>query len=733
MKIKKISNIFAMLFILVFTSCGDLFMRKQEAENTFEQFQQCKMDTSALSEILDRKIKPELKCLEKNLNLFINVVKTDRPGNLSLKELKLYIDKHIKDIDADVIKAIDVLFELNSVLLGDDKNYISRKNVKNLIDIFVEFNDVMVDNQVVQYFKDQENLNFKEYKFRRSQIFEAINYISKKLIKLPTPHENMAKINIINTINTFKKESNAQTISKISRFMFFKRVFLGGEKDFLTAMEAKNLVAVLSDLTTVVYDLTHLGSIDDLVENEEEFLITLTNIFSLVDNSLTIQNDSEVLMSYKEFTSLVNSFAPDYSEYLKYKDNILKTKKIILGNDSEDFTFSDIKNLISNTILANLKKGLFFYRTYKLNQQVLEQGEELAFEIPSYVLEGKGESSYLKEFNRILKSYRFIKGKNIAPFYQKFVKRDPLGIFAISFVEEIVLKVIKYYGVVEKSSNAGHHLTHENIKRMLEDFKAVLVGEGIIHPKRLNKTAGTIFLMSGIFQSNSDGDYFIERDELVQFVSTIKTSLDIQNVLLKNLNQYCDVDVKNRFSAECFRRSFLTLLKESKKDSNELSVYFPKLIEFMNKLDSDNQVKYLKSIEKFSRNCMEYNGKEIKMYPEDIFLIFGGLQSVEQTMIRFDEDENNLLELSEIDNAFAVYQNSVLEMLPDQQLRRFAKTFFLYMIRHKKIPEKDLSFYSFLATSKKYTPADRFTLAAIIQTLSELSKEQPYPCHTLVD
>ena len=99
----------ALMFIL--TSCGDLFMRSKSNDTISTPFATCSLDTDALAQIFSKNIEGDIICLEENLNLFIGVVKTDRPGNLSLKELKKYIANQLPHVDEETISALEAIFE----------------------------------------------------------------------------------------------------------------------------------------------------------------------------------------------------------------------------------------------------------------------------------------------------------------------------------------------------------------------------------------------------------------------------------------------------------------------------------------------------------------------------------------------------------------------------------------------------------------------------------------------
>ena len=142
-------SILLLLMGFMLTSCGDIFMKKSEDNGTsMNQFATRKLDPKALAHIFTKNINGDLLALEENLNLFIDVVKTDRPGNLSLRELKIYIKENVKDVDPEVIEALASIFEINSLIFGDDKEYINKKNVRNLTQLLIDINKSVVDNNV---------------------------------------------------------------------------------------------------------------------------------------------------------------------------------------------------------------------------------------------------------------------------------------------------------------------------------------------------------------------------------------------------------------------------------------------------------------------------------------------------------------------------------------------------------------------------------------------------------
>ena len=78
---KYFKSIFVLLPLLAMYSCGDIFTNNDEGagRDGFTQFAVCDLDVDAFSYILERDISQEITCLKENLDLFIKIVKTDKP------------------------------------------------------------------------------------------------------------------------------------------------------------------------------------------------------------------------------------------------------------------------------------------------------------------------------------------------------------------------------------------------------------------------------------------------------------------------------------------------------------------------------------------------------------------------------------------------------------------------------------------------------------------------------
>ena len=132
----------------------------------------------------------------------------------------------------------------------------------------------------------------------------------------------------------------------------------------------------------------------------------------------------------------------------------------------------------------------------------------------------------------------------------------------------------------------------------------------------------------------------------------------------------------------------------------------------------------------------------------DAFGVFAGLLNIESTLLRFDINDNNILDgtkrYSEVLNAYEeVYQGAIKGLVAKNGgfLEKLAKPIFMYLVKYGKIPDTgnmdSLAHFAkyyvkFLARSKKaHEHADRSTMATILKTLkseSETNKVHPFQC-----
>ncbi len=797
------------LFITLFASCGDAFMKKKSKTESRNQFVQCDMNMKALSLIFEEKIKGDLLCLKENLNLFMDVVKTARPGNLSLVELKLYIKKNIQDIDPSIFDLLDAIFEMNSLVLGDDKKYIKRGNVDKLVELFIGINETVVDNRVVEYYSSKDRVTYQKHNERKAMVFQALSKVGSLIIDISVVNNN--EIDFHTFLGNFEKiETDPDTqkvLKNLTKLLYVKKMFLGGDEKMLNSRELRRLARMLPDIAKVTFDLSNLNKIDHSENEEEEIIETLSvGARSLVKN-LYYQGSDEPIMNFQDIFNTIDIFGTEsVLKWFSYKKEILLAKEVLLETNSEVFSASEVYKLFDDILNKNLEKGVFIYKTYRLNKTQLDSPSIITEDLRNVVDIGPNDSDYMKAMNRIVKKYMFFKGRDPIAKFSRSIKRSPLGILEISFIEDMVRRInagkarqmLRMVGsnisdlqrkiiainnddslsrrekrkaiqpilekieaqnnlrsTVDSRQLSGEGMTQETILALFDDYGKILVAEDLITAKREANTAETITLMTSMFQSQSNGDGFIEVGEMTEFAVELMGGMNTASMGQEYFSKVCENVEPNsnnpaRFMPECFRLNFMEFLEQSQNDV-KLADHLPGLVTYLNDENVDAD-KYLQISEGFTRSCTHFDDGRAVPYTEgEMLLLFTGMFAVEQTFARFDVNNNNILDEEEVSASFVVYEEAIKALIPVDFLKGRAKDFYLYLMKYKALPDvqnvtglrslwraikEGAKFAAFVAKSSrnKSSKADRETIATILKTLSELSPEatkNPFPCELL--
>jgi hypothetical protein len=708
--------------------------KSEENATTLEQFATCTPDPKALAGIFTENVKSDLLCLEKNLNLFIEVVKTDRPGNLSLKELKIYIQKNIKDIDPSVLNALSGIFDLNSLIFGDDKNYINKQNVRKLTQLLIDINKALVENKVYHYYTSSEkDVPYSEHNRRKAKVFTALSYVSDRIQQ--EFKQNLNVINFVEFLEKFKSLDNNFVLQNCTDLLFFKRMFLGGDEEVLTSYELKRLASMLADIGKVIFDLVHIKDVKYSEYQDEEILLTIREDASTIVKNLYYKGQDYVnVMTLDDIWNTVGIFMPKYLRFKKYTNSFLKLKGALLENTTPNFNSNELMILFKDMALNNLNKAAFFYRMYAQNSDVLEQGDHITADLPAITNTEKAEESYRDDFNRILQSYRFFKGDEYSASFNNFIKRNPLGMIEVAVLEDIVKRFFAVYGDPKPNALGGYRVTQTQLENLMMEYKEFLEGEGMTDPGRTRNTAETITLMTSLFQSQSDGDSDIEVNEMVEFAIELLSAKQVAKIANKYFELECpDVDDAGRYSPSCYRENFIDMMEEE-KGGVKISDHLGKLKSYL-KLPETNISEYLQISEVFTRSCTYFDdGTPVPMNESELFLLFSGLMAVEQTVIRYDVNNDNILQADEVEKAYPIYESAIRALLPDG-LKGLGKKVFFYMIKKEKVPTP-AAVAGLIITPLAVLKADatRKTLAIVLKTLSEESPANeafPFPCETL--
>ena len=196
--LKRQTFITVILSLFILGGCG-LNDYKDETLEVYDLGQlkgTCKFDTKKLGKILSEDIMFDIKCLESNLNQFVDFVRREDQDYIERHQLQQFVEKFFPENTASIDGMLTLVFELNSLLLKDPR---SRIHIKNLPLFFNIFRVVNTDGRKLsQLYKDFDKTKYWE---RRDNIFEAISDLTNKALKIIG--EKQSNINVEVNITDF--------------------------------------------------------------------------------------------------------------------------------------------------------------------------------------------------------------------------------------------------------------------------------------------------------------------------------------------------------------------------------------------------------------------------------------------------------------------------------------------------------------------------------------------------
>lgn len=763
------------LFMIFFVSCGDLFTSKVDDEKErYTQFAVCDLDVDSFSYILEKDISSDIECLRENLGLFIDTVKTDRPGFVSKKILKEFILTGPMDVDADTADMVDSVFDISHLILGTDRDYIEQKDVNILLDFLRFFNGHIW--QSYRYFNDNSDVNYQRHVKERNIVYNEFSLIAHELKRIyKGERDYVDRIDIEKLVFNFFK-SKVDTLEKIRSVMFLKRVFLGGEIWDLTHVELAHFLDSAPQLIQVAFDIVKVENYEFEDEQQTLLKIFLRDI-EIINKFLYYDASShQAVFNVYDLINVLTTMAPSLLPFdiSKYPREVMKLKEIFLGNGSEIFAAKEIISALEQGKYL-LEEADLFYRVYDFYREDMESRLPITHDFSDFPVRTSLEQSFLKHFARIASDYKFIKGTATSPYYTFDYFRNENSFFQTSALEYVMEKAMAYYGRSNEDARGGYDMTLDQTVNMVRDFKWFLRDNGIINIGRkgggeIEGVADNLVLMSTLFQYQSDGcstDFVcMEVPEVTEFVMGLLTAVEVKGFFTDKMVDLCSdsLDEYDRISPECFRRNFINVIETPiPGDGKSIADYMPFMYQYLKDLVKDvpegepitssvGFMKFITETESFTRSCMYYDKEktdEVYLKVNDAFAVFAGLLNVESTLLRFDLDKNNVVDArningkNEVLNAFyKTYKGALIALVVDKVggqewiAKLIAKPIFQYLVKYGEVPNTDKfksvwRFLRFILRKNKNADITRTTVSTILKTIGEQSENadlHPYKC-----
>ncbi len=767
------------LMLLTLTACGDLLGTKVVPKelDTSRFRADCALEIDSFKNILHQNISSQLRCLGANLNLFIKVVKNDsRPGYMHRASFEAYLRKHETGITPEILKALKAVYDLNFLIRGEEREYISKENVDDVINLAIVFNEQMALN-FGPIFQSEQEATYRLHKIHKSHVREASNKIMVALLRTFRKERGgrIDTLDIPELLKSFTTSDTGEVIAKINKVLFVKKVLLGGNKTIISHVELERFMYSFPYLAEIALDAVRYKYI---LLDQESILSMLKmdveNLSGIILNPKLGNRDNEHFFSMEDLFETVKLFVPKETlDIEKFKKVVVYGKKILMGGGSKEVYGSDFKNMLYHGDKV-LTMGWVFHRMYDKFRMTLESKLPVSINYNQAINAFPEYSNELKKFIRITQNYRFMKGEFESGFYTRDWRRNPDAVFEIALYEYLLDLVLRFEDPDELDSEGkpvawgtkfpytGTTFTHGvdqiQMQKILERVKNELIALDLIMPHRAISTADTISLLATLFQYQSDenidpntkkGLPILDVNEGAEFAVSLVSGIGMAKEMMVKFTKSCDADMDDfeRISPSCFKKNFLKFMCE------DYGSYYPLLFDSLGATESrdpqtgitkrnceipnsDYNKAYLDMTIKASRTCTFYedaNGKpteEIFYNEGDLMSILVEMMHVEATFLRWDKNKNNNLDVNEVDDAYRIYSWALDGFLVDKPsyIKLFKKQIYQFMIKYEEIPnEKDpksiAKFLKFLVSFNKKSSATRKTFSSVLWGVSEENKK----------
>ena len=665
-------NIFLTLaFVITSVACSDL--QKEEvrkaklSDSRFEP--QCRLDITALKNILEERVEDQINCLEKYLILVSGIITGDQPKAIGRVELKLFLKNGIEgileDVNPDLIRALDAVFDLNFLIGSGDKDYITEKQIRVLMKILRAFNEEII--VVYNEFKREGKVEYSWHKERRREIFEAAQRLVEPILGLFNKNrETLDQASITNILDVFSSGDEDDIIDKMKDFLVLKKIVLGGRKDVVTHEELYQLFKKAPAILAVVYDVLELSDIN--FKNPLEMFNFANVALENIGRDIIVKRRAgqAEIFTLREFEFYFKKLYPNRlkTDFFKAKEVVQLIKNIFFG-EGKSFTGVQLRTFTSDVRDLGQKME-YFLALYEANQDELDQlSPPFVPELKYLKAKNSTEKKYRAEFKQMLGRYLYFKGDEISATFNKKTKRNAKAMLEYVVFETIGQKVFHYWEKkhpCDSSSftkddrcdreNYNDDLTMAQFRSLLKVAEKFLVGIGFITEGSIEGVANSIFLLSDLLLVSSKSNLQLSKHELAEFGVVGLSGISIAGVVYERLKKVCPSNNKAWIEPSCFKQNFVKELFRQGEEV-EVSSYMPHFYEYAQKTSEKELLYMVEGALKYSQTCEEFANKE-KVYISsgDIGLMLIGMMHIESLIVLYDQNGSNSLEPSELTKSY---------------------------------------------------------------------------------
>ncbi len=721
----------------------------------------CDINTENFEYFTEKIIKNDINCAFNQVNLLLDLVKPENPNiddkNISKQSLMKFLNENVEDSE-DLVKALDIFFQMNSFFFNRPENYLVKGDLSVLKELVNLSNKELVN---ISELSDFNNISLGDYRKNNEELIsKSIKNISNKIISILTTYQSSRKLSLLELSENLKLLSGEEIQNKVLSSLAFKDLLFSGDEKFLLKNELKNFLMNSDKLVGSVLSLANREKIKFKSKFQEYSFYK--EILVEFDQSLLISDD-KVKFDFDDIPPLLEAFRNEIfgpnNKFMidDYEHEVKRAKEIFTGSNSEKFYSADIRKVLDE-VYALADRFIDFSHIYLKNEDYLNNFNSKITDIKDLVDPVNNEN--FSVFVNILKKQRYYQNDVGIGYYGNAYKRNIDGINLFGAFYHGLEKVVKFYeknhscelkvhelmnyetSKIEKITMPGEYVCAdgEDNKSTLHlsqlylailDFKKILYESKIIDPTREEHAAENANNLPDLFLETANGNGALEIAELSEFFNNLLSAIPMKDSLLDFFTDRCGTvgnDTSKKlieFPTACVRENLYDSLVEVVERKNKNITYIENLPRFKKYFDelgagSVNQEKYFLLLEKYSRGCGPF--VNIPTTGIDLVGIYTGLINMESTMSKFDLNGNNIIDSDEAELTYAHFERALKTILKWYEKLAGTKNIFKFLLKYKRLPTaKDIGR---LLTIGKMPSADRETIVTILISLQTVSDQE---------
>lgn len=615
----------------------------------------------------------------------------------------------------DQEKFINALISFKKNILGGDSSIYTFHEFQGALDyIGVLVHGLDLTDGVKNFFNKYERDQMAEHE---EELLAVIDTFTSRLTKnLKKGRIFTRDIDLVTFLQETQKltELGQEDLQLIADVFPIKSLLLGGSPDSLSKEEVNKLLVKARGIVKLMVEAITLKR--DNFSTKLDFNVKvyklgrkLNDMMEKIEVSTPIIKVTSLLRIAERFTKLkatrFKRTLIDIKERLielKPREELTynaKDPELPPNNEELDsvFTKMNIDSLFA-TFFEAFEVMIFTDATYDHMKDLLENKTEgltklnelksVTFsDLPVYKVLRSSFLPELKEnFTKIATNYRYFRDKDSG--MQRFtfkIQRNKYGFEELAVLRWGLGKVLVAYGpYVSKPEDAkGNSISMDQLGDFLVGIRSILE-EFSLWTSNFTFFSRNTLLLGDLFQSQSNGDMHLNQEEGTEYVALILQAVVLADKVMNRMKDICPYIEKSdgdyRIDPACHRENFFDVVFKDLKFNN----FFPQLEKYSKDNTKEENIEFIRSIEGFARDIPIEEPMRIRDYT----LVIGAMLNIESTFLRFDSNQDNLIDREELDRAFEVYRNVILMLAPDLRdgNEKYARVVFFHMVKYMKIP-----------------------------------------------